>query len=441
MPQTRKEQGTGKTRNKALGTHHEVFRPSVSEAIFETERTMAKRAAESKRRAIKVARVEAGLSPDAGREVKYGDPEWVEPPRYAKCGTRINVRGDVSVNVNGGNAYFGGVMHCGSVWACEHCSSIIKAKKAEEVKEATDRWSSLGGSFAFLTLTIPHGIEDSLEDLKTALLKGWAWATSGKRWRRIKAEYGIEHFIRSIEVRFSWATGWHIHMHILLFLGWEQSDGDIASMRAELFASWSDAVKRFLGRDVNERGLDVQGVVEGADVVAAYISKVDWNIADEMTRDGAKDGRSAVSISPFQLLDEKGDRPERLWDEYVKAMKGVSSIRWSKGLRRELGMSSEQSDAKIVAEATEDRDENPKVREILLIDATIYDEIVSKSPEIKARVLQKARANDLTGIAEAIGVKAVICARRVYRRGGGPIEDQMVLVPWDRIEAEVRKAG
>ena len=111
--------------------------------------------------------------------------------------------------------------------------------------------------------------------------------------------------------------------------------------------------------------------------VAAYVCQVvsgsdddskSFPIALEVARGDLKTSRHHGQRTPVQLLSDLQERRARqgewtdadsalderdlkLWREYEKAMKGVPAIRWSKGLRKDVGMAAqEKTDAEIVAE-------------------------------------------------------------------------------------------
>ncbi|OZJ94478.1 hypothetical protein CEO89_28260, partial [Klebsiella pneumoniae] len=56
---------------------------------------------------------------------------------------------------------------CGSVWTCPLCSPKINRMRREEISDAYNAVSDVGGSSYMLTFTVKHGIGDDIDELLT----------------------------------------------------------------------------------------------------------------------------------------------------------------------------------------------------------------------------------------------------------------------------------
>lgn len=323
-----------------------------SREIYETlregqQRAKRLRTLERQRQAklwmLRKTRVDEGKVANPGPGVKYGDPEWVKPPREAICGTAGFGRGSVTVmgNEAGTASHYQGLARCGKGWTCPYCHAVLMRKKAEDITEAVRRWEAMGNHLAMLTLTVAHTAEQPLAEV-WEMLAG-AYRAMNKSLRGIKDRLGIEGSIRATEVTIG-ANGWHPHYHILLFVNRPIGEIEAAEIKAALYDLWAVQVESKGGRSSWEHGLDVVPIEFGTGA-AAYITK----IAEEMTdAEGAKEGHG--SMTPFQLLDNPTPRNEKLWDEWATVTKGKAAVQWSKGLRDKLGIAKEKSNREIMAD-------------------------------------------------------------------------------------------
>lgn len=269
-------------------------------------------------------------------------------PRPAKCGWAAG--SVVGVHKGDGPARYSGVQSCASIWSCPCCSSVIRARRAEEIQHASDWWEEQGGSFLFTTFTARHYLEDSLKTSLSALTEAFTRLIRGAPWKRFAARHGIAHMIKAVEVTVSWRNGWHAHLHVLFFTEDRASQAALEEARGWLAARWAEMVVKSGGRRPSaRRGVDVRTVQNG-NVVAQYISKLQehdrepsWRVGQEMARIDSKKGR-LDSLVPFDLLDidglgdDEADRQRRFWLEYVETTKGRRATTWSRGLKDACGL-------------------------------------------------------------------------------------------------------
>lgn len=297
---------------------------------------------------------------------EHGREHFAElAPRPATCGWAAGTHVGVH-RAEGSPARFSGVQSCASVWGCACCGSLIRSRRAQEVQQAAEWWEKEHqGQFLFLTLTVRHFIEDSLDRTMDALTDGFTGMINGAPWKRFARRHGIRHFIKSQEITLSWDNGWHAHLHVLLFVDPGGAALDLAADAAEAWRAveenptstgapnrarvkkaqrldddaaeaariavqgigtgrkreirrwisdrWAEMVVRAGGRRPSERrGVDIRTVRDG-NVVALYITKLQegdrekpgWQVGQEMARQDLKKGRKD-SLVPLELLDVDG---------------------------------------------------------------------------------------------------------------------------------------
>ena len=330
--------------------------------------------------------------------------------RVRKCGRTTLGTGVQIRHRDGIGAGFSGLATCGSVWVCPCCSARILAHRQDEVRAAIAAYMTDapgGRQLAMLTLTMRHRKGQPLRELWDSLGYAWASVTSGKGWQTSKAKYGLEGWLRVVELTHG-ANGWHVHVHALLFVdGGDRpalTAADTRSWRSELTGRWSRALERRGLSPALERAQELHLVTGRAEPLADYFTKqadtgtasrgassgIGGNadpdeahaIAQEFTRSAGKASRAASGgRSTWRILDGviAGDSPDtRLWHEYEKASRGRRQMTWSKGLRDQLGLNDDRTDESIADEEIGDRSEAL----CQVVDCEPRPVTISDSPEI-----------------------------------------------------------
>jgi len=230
-------------------------------------------------------------------------------------------------------------MRCGSVWECAPCSFKISARRAAEVLTAINGCQAAGGSVMLATFTFPHTRNDSAADLVSKLSNAWKLLGQRKSLRSALESFGVHGTIRSLEITWGQANGWHPHLHVLLFVdGAADADG----IRARLLPLWQAAcVGAGLPLPSDLHGLDVRG----GDRAAGYVAK--WGLHTEITLASMKKGKGD-RYTPWELLaqlDFTGNSRWRfLWHQYLEAVNRSKQLQWSKGLKRKYQVGEETDD-------------------------------------------------------------------------------------------------
>lgn len=390
--------------NQAIGSLDNIteLQAVAGQSAYQARRrTRFERRAEMARREIRRARIEAGLDPNG--KSKYGDADWVKPSRRASCGLPRYGGGAVSVKSverdGHARAHYSGLAMCGSIWACPVCSGIIRAARADEIREAARRHVANGGGLALATLTIRHALSDALEDSMRTMSDAFARMQGSRAYKEWRAEWGLTGNIKALELPYG-RHGWHVHRHVLFFFDDQVKHDDEAALKSDLFAMWSRAVEGVGGRSVSFDAFDVQAVEAGEDSVASYVAKIDGGLdglACEVALADVKAGRVAASLNPFQLLDLKGSEAVRLWEEYIDATKHKPAIQWSRGLRDALGMSKEKTDQEIVDESEALGDA------VLLVERGLFRQVLAGRADRLCALLEAVERGDMAAASLMLG--------------------------------------
>ncbi len=321
-------------------------------------------------------------------EFHYSLPDSEKPKKaHRVCNCRRDFRPVHLGNENGKNIYempkqvsifqhketkstfYGGLVVCGSGYACPVDAPKISEKRSSEIRKAVSEHVKNGGICLFITLTFPHYACDTIKASIDALRASFTAFRSGKRFSNLMAKLGYIGLIRGIETTWGESNGWHPHSHEIWFVSPDFVDAfkkeigktEISistldclvdmNLKPDLFELWKSAVMRSgLSEPSLERGMFIR-VCETEEQLqkrlADYLAKTGlekppWGVDDELTKLHSKKGKFG-RLTPFDFLREQYN-PEKskadkfrlrcLFSEYVNAFKGVAKIYWSPGLKK-----------------------------------------------------------------------------------------------------------
>lgn len=288
-------------------------------------------------------------------------------PRVRNCG-RVAVNSSSLVPVlryPDGHVVARGLQHCFSVWACPVCSARLLQLRSQRLANIVEAWRRRGGAVGMVTLTMSHNRNDNLKDLWDDVQAAWSGCIATPAWRRAQDAWGIViddggkkriPIVKVVETTWGPTSGWHVHIHALLFLP-EASKADAA-----LSEIWfgDETRPRSVGllerwkRQAAKRGHTALGVGQDAHVVrndtenmvADYLAKavLDGDVSKELARGDMKVALGQ-RFTPFQLLSlaAQGEHPEKekliaaLWGEWETASKGRRQMSISRSLADYLG--------------------------------------------------------------------------------------------------------
>lgn len=304
-------------------------------------------------------------------------------PRIRSCGRRgVLPEGAARVRATGSGserrAGFAGLATCGSVWSCPVCSERILSGRQDELATGIAAHESTGGRVALLTLTMRHHKGQRLADLWDGVSYAWSKVTSGRTWDRLQASYGFPMtrtvsagsrrgqsvtesrigYARVVETTHG-ASGWHVHLHVALFLPGSVTVDQADDLAGSMFATWAKAlVRKGFRAPSDAHGVDVRLSALPGTVLSDYFVKNQYDgdasrLALELARGDLKLARGG-NRTPFRIL---GDVVELgladdvdLWHEWEKASKGRQQLTWSAGLRALLLTEPEKSDDELASE-------------------------------------------------------------------------------------------
>lgn len=261
-----------------------------------------------------------------------------------------------------GRASWSSLCTSSSVWASPLSAAAIGKTRAVEVSTALDTWFKQGKqhSVEFLTLTLAHDKEQSLQEVWDTLAYAWRGVVAGASWRGgkryegDKKRFGVQHWIKSVEATHG-AHGWHVHLHVLLLLDKELSEDQRAALESNIYRRWSAAAQRrgfkapsrAHGVKLEKARKDKNAHDLGTYLAKGSIASVAETLSREMTAgQSSKEGRGAESRTPFQILDSirKSEdtslkNPDvQLWRAWEKQSMGRRQIAWSKGSKDALAV-------------------------------------------------------------------------------------------------------
>jgi hypothetical protein len=245
-----------------------------------------------------------------------------------------------------GNAFYSGLMTCGSVWRCPVCSSKVSERRRTELSLAIDRAGAKGWKVYLLTLTVPHGLGDDLKTMVKQLTKAWSRMRKNRDGRTVLDSIGYQGYVRAFEVT-DGKNGFHPHFHALLFLDTDLTPEQVNALYSPLWRRHCVAVG--LPEPSEEHGC----LVDGGEKAAQYVSK--WGLPEEMTKSHQKKSKRGDSM--WDLLrkwaDNRDARAIERFRLYAEGFEHQNQLVWSSNLRELLQLGEELTDEQLAQEQTD----------------------------------------------------------------------------------------
>lgn len=232
------------------------------------------------------------------------------------------------------SASFGGLQNCGCVWGCPVCAPRIAAEKGEFILKALTWAEQNGQTPVMLALTARHHAGLKLLHFKTDFKAAWTMFSKHRTWRNFIGRFGITHWIANREVTHG-ASGWHYHMHLLLFIDNKAAAAaDALDIQSDMEALWLRCLEA-AGLDALP-GIGLKVSAHG-NVGKNYLTKIGLTVSEEtgkleyeMTGSANKDGRNIWDLLRHSYYGD--EQAGRLYIEFVEAMSGDNFITTSHGL-------------------------------------------------------------------------------------------------------------
>lgn len=295
-----------------------------------------------------------------------GKKEKLEHPhdwhRTAKC-KHVNI-GQVAVHKSHehGSAFYGGLMTCGSVWACPVCSAVVQERRRLEIGKAVAWAYETGKQAAMVTLTFPHYKQNSLDELIKKQADALSRFRRGNVWTLFRNRVGFAGLIRALELTHG-DNGWHPHTHELWFVDGQKNIADEKAFIVERWlkccikAGLVDADNAAQIAAFRLHGVDIKDRCDASDYLAKNDAASHWGVDRELAKATSKAGK-ANGLHPFGLLAlaRDGDKVAGAkFVEYAQTMKGKRQLFWSHGLKGLVGVD-EVTDEELAAQQEDKAD-------------------------------------------------------------------------------------
>lgn len=315
------------------------------------------------------------------------ESEW---GRVNRCGWSLGSLVTL-LGASGGRASWSGVEHCNGIWSCPCCAARIREGRRTEILKAVQQARERKWRMFFVTFTVPHTREVPLESSLRGLTEAF---------RRIRNYRGLAPFwsamvgfIKAVEVQVG-SNGFHPHLHVLVFT--DGCDLITTELESKLKSSWAQAVvKEGLARPKDSVGVVVEETLDPEATADYLVKKQENKLTMEMSRSDLKSGREGREgewhCSPFDLMTPEVELPisvglrKKLFVEFYRATRGVSAIRWSRGLKSLFDLE-EVSDEELGTLSPEEAE-----AQLRFLRAT-YTRLFKEEPELLARCQALFRA-------------------------------------------------
>ena len=284
-----------------------------------------------------------------GSYVPTGMPGEVQIHRY----------GDIEKNERLKHGYYG-MYHCSSAMICPVCGPVIQARRAQEVVQAGMQLLKYGYQIGMITQTASHTAKTSLYDFVQRFQAAQHDMRTWREFRKWQAATGAKFTIRSVETTDDRPdfegrkTGWHFHSHTLMFFDRTKAftDAEAKEYTASFQKMWVKALKGVglsgsleraatfslpratkLLEDAREESVDVSKDNNVARLCQYVAKAFSYEISSGSVKKG-RDGDRRISVWQLQEM-ALTTHPKLLprYCSYMVAVKGLSWLRWSAGLK------------------------------------------------------------------------------------------------------------
>lgn len=246
----------------------------------------------------------------------------------SKC-HRVSYGHYVSILKNGNSKSYGGLKKCHSVFSCPVCSVNLALKRKEQVSTAISEAIKQKINVSMLTLTFSHNKWHKLKFLLDALSDSTIGFFRQMGVRNILKDLGLVGRITRLEDTWGANSGWHPHIHILLFT---KKEVDEKRLEVLLEDYWINELQK---NDLSGKkgiALNVQNGLKAEH----YLAKLSL----EMTLSQYK--KNPDRISGFGLLHKYLETRDsmylNLFKERAYALKGKHFLSFSRGLAKQFGI-------------------------------------------------------------------------------------------------------
>lgn len=142
--------------------------------------------------------------------------------------------------------FIGNTITCAMAWLCPICAVPTFTHLGQCIATAVARSRAAGEDQGFLTVTVPHGLEDELADVLGLVDQLRYLLVRGRLYRHLRDRWGLVSWCDVGEHPRSWASGWHPHAHLVLFFDHPLADHEWDDLEAWLGGEMADHVNAWL---------------------------------------------------------------------------------------------------------------------------------------------------------------------------------------------------
>lgn len=204
-----------------------------------------------------------------------------------------------------GSLSFSGVMCCHNVWGCPICARKISELRKKGLSDLiTAHFARFGsGAITASLFTVPHGLGDDLEDIKSRLLKAFYQMTQSGSFKAFMKKLGYCGVSRALEATFSLLNGFHPHIHVLHFFEKELSPEDQELLSETFFSMWTKFLLKNGFKAPDRRGFGCKTIASDKKTisdVAGYFAKMESDINDDDILSYLKKHKNVRSVTNAQ---------------------------------------------------------------------------------------------------------------------------------------------
>ena len=121
---------------------------------------------------------------------------------------------------------YGNLGVCGNVWVCPVCAPRMARRRSAEIRRALTRHVAGGGRVMLVTLTHHHSRDGYLPEQLRLQAAALMHMQGTRSYRTLCIDHGVIGFIRALEVTHSRRAGWHVHLHLVVFLAGSKAQAE-----------------------------------------------------------------------------------------------------------------------------------------------------------------------------------------------------------------------
>jgi hypothetical protein len=359
--------------------------------------------------------------------------------RVREC-SKYSVGKSVTIRVNneGGNARVCGLNRCENTMECPRCAHTISVARAKQVDSVVQPILEKGGEAFFVTLTIPHTMNDSFRTLWKSLGKCWDSMMRQKvgKWLGKMTHEGRPLWVKAFDHTFT-RNGDHIHFHCLFVIEKRISDEDFKSFKNLMFSEWLRLIEKNTGKIGDKKGLKIDRVFD-AEGVAKYNNKIS-SVAFEIASRGTTKQTASGSYNIWEMIwamyeaEQSGDMEtfKKLYKRFKMFEKQTHKLRtisFSKAFR-------ERIPEEDIDEMKAQQDEQSK--EVLKIRTDLWKLINQRDDTANLLELYNAFTTGEEHLKPLVEAVQRVCDR--YSEDSDNFDEKQMEIDWGQVSFRISK--